>query len=206
MKNLLKIVLVICLMFAVTNMQAQIKFGPKVGLNLSTMTLKSSGISIDPKTHVGFNVGVISEITLAGKLALQPGIFYSAKGSKYTLGEESGTFSPSFVEIPVNVLYKIDVGGLKVFVNAGPYFAYGVGGKIKSGGESQDIKFGSTDSDDLKPLDIGLNIGAGVEISNIIISANYGLGLANLSPVTTDDTEMKIKVIGFSLGYLFGGK
>jgi hypothetical protein len=193
-------------MFAVTNMQAQIKFGPKVGLNLSTMTLKSSGVSFDPKTYVGFNAGVIAEISLPANLALQPGIFYSAKGSKFTFGEESGTISPSFIEIPVNVLYKFDVGGLKIFVNAGPYFAYGIGGKIKSGSESQDIEFGSAEKDDLKPLDIGLNVGAGVEISNIIISANYGLGLANLSPVTTNDTEMKIKVIGFSLGYLFGGK
>jgi hypothetical protein len=54
-------------MFAVTNMQAQIKFGPKVGLNLSTMTLKSGGVSYDPKTVVGFNVGVVSEITLFGQ-------------------------------------------------------------------------------------------------------------------------------------------
>jgi hypothetical protein len=45
-------------MFAVTNMQAQIKFGPEVGLNLSTMTFKSFGIAYDPKTLVGFNVGL----------------------------------------------------------------------------------------------------------------------------------------------------
>ena len=193
-------------MFAVTNMQAQIKFGPKVGLNLSTMTYKSFGIAYDPKTLVGFNFGVISEIPLSGNLVLQPCILYSAKGSKYSVLSEETTVSPSFLEIPVNVVYKFDLGAAKLFLNAGPFVAYGIGGKIKSGGDSEDIIFGKTEDDDLRPLDFGLNAGAGLEISNIAISVNYGLGLANLAPITTNDTEMKIKVIGFSVAYLFGGK
>lgn len=206
MKNFLKFALAIIFMFAVTNMQAQIKFGPKVGLNLSTMTFKSSGLSFDPKTLVGFNVGVISEISLTDNLFLQPGISYSAKGSKYTIFGEEATISPGFIEIPVNVAYKFDLGTAKLFLSAGPYVAYGIGGKIKSGGESNDIVFGTKESDDLRALDFGLNVGAGVEIANILLSANYGFGLANLAPVTTDDTEAKIKVIGFSVAYLFGGK
>ena len=206
MKNLLKFVLVICLMFAFSNMQAQIKFGLKAGLNLSTMTLKGLGISIDPKTLVGFNVGVVSEITLSGNLCLQPAVLYSAKGSKFSVMSEEFQISPSFIEIPVNVVYKFDLGVVKLFLNAGPYAAYGIGGKVESGGESVDIVFGTKETDDMKPLDFGINVGAGVEISNIIISANYGLGLANLSTVTTDDEEMKTKVIGFSIAYLFGGK
>jgi hypothetical protein len=210
MKNFLKFILVICLMFAFTNMQAQIKFGPKVGLNLSTMTMKIGSLSIDPKTVVGFHVGVISEIPLVGNLSLQPGILYSAKGSKWAESEEEILFSPSFIEIPVNVVYKFDLGAIKLLLNAGPNFAYGIGGKIKftsgSVSESQDIEFGSGSEKDMKPLDIGLNIGAGVEIANLIISANYGLGLANLAPENTDDKEMKINVIGISVAYLFGGK
>jgi hypothetical protein len=210
MKNILKFLLAICLMFAVTNMQAQIKFGPKVGLNLSTMTLKSGGVSYDPKTVVGFNVGVVSEITLSDNLSLQPAVLYSTKGSKYSITflqvAEEYEITPSFIEIPVNVVYKFDLGAAKLFLNAGPYVAYGIGGKIKGGGESDNIIFGTKESDDMKPLDFGLNVGAGVEIANLLISANYGLGLANLSPTTTDNTEMKIKVIGFSVAYLFGGK
>jgi hypothetical protein len=206
MKNLLKFVLTICLMLTVTDMQAQVRFGPTFGLNLSTMTAKSMGISLDPKTLVGFHVGVISEFNLAGKLFLQPAFLYSTKGSKYSVMESEATISPAFIEIPVNVVYKFDSGSMKFFLEAGPYFAYGIGGKEKSDNETTDIKFGSGESNDLKPFDFGLNLGAGVEIKNFFISAHYELGIANLAPVTTDNTEMKISVIGFSIGYLLGGK
>jgi hypothetical protein len=58
----------------------------------------------------------------------------------------------------------------------------------------------------MKPFDLGLNIGAGVEITKIIISANYGFGLTNLSPTTSNDEKMKTRVFGLSVAYLFGGK
>jgi hypothetical protein len=210
MKNSLKFAMLICLMVAVTNMQAQIKVGPTFGLNLSTMTLKTMGISMDPKTLVGFNVGVISEIPLSGNLSLQPAVLYSAKGSKYSITffevTEEAEISPSFLEIPVNALYKFDLGTLKLFLNAGPYLAYGIGGKTKSGGVSAEIRYGSGENNDMKRFDFGLNFGAGLDIKNFLISAHYGLGLANMAPITTENTESKIKVIEFSVGYLFGGK
>jgi hypothetical protein len=198
----------VCLIFSVTIMQAQIKFGPKAGLNLSTMTLKNSGIAVDPKTLVGFHVGVISEIPLKGNFVLQPALLYSSKGSKYSFGGEDMSISPGFIELPVNAVYKFDIGNMKLFLNAGPYFAYGISGKIKSGGESQSIEFGSDDNADMKPFDMGINFGAGLEIQNFLISLNYDLGLANLVPgvSSTDEADAKTRVIGISAGYFFGGK
>jgi hypothetical protein len=210
MKTTLKSLLVIIMMLAFTGLQAQVKFGPKVGMNLSTMTLKSSGISFDPKMLVGFHAGLISEIGLADNLKLQPGILYSSKGSKYeiTLFEETFDFSmaPAFIEVPVNLMYSFGPGDTKFNVFAGPYFAYGIGGKYKSDGESEDISFGTSEDDDMKPFDIGVNFGVGVNIKGFLISAQYGLGLANLTTEDTGDTEIKNQVIGISVGYLFGGK
>jgi len=197
-------------MFVFISLQAQVKFGPKAGVNLSTMTLKSSGISIDPTMLVGFHVGVISEISLSDNLKLQPGIFYSTKGSKYkvTILQQSfeSSVAPSYIDIPVNVMYYFGTGKAKISLFAGPYFAYGIGGKAKSGSESADIKFGSGDNDDMKPIDLGLNVGVGVNINGLLISAQYGLGLTNLVPSSTTEAEMKNKVIGISLAYLFGGE
>jgi len=193
-------------MFVFSNMQAQIKFGPKVGINLSTMTLSSSGISLDPTTLIGFHAGVVSEIPLIAGLSLQPGILYSSKGSKYSFMSEEGTISPGYVEVPVNVAYGIGSDALKFSIFAGPYVAYGLTGKYKSGGESEDIVFGTGEDDDMNPLDYGVNFGVGVNLKALVISAQYGLGLANLSPDTSGDTEIKNTVIGISLAYLFGGK
>jgi len=77
MKTTLKSLLMLLMMLAFTSLQAQFKFGPKAGMNLSTMTLKSSGISFDPKLLVGFHAGLVSEIGLTDNLKLQPGILYS---------------------------------------------------------------------------------------------------------------------------------
>jgi hypothetical protein len=206
MKSYLKSVLAVFLIFVCTNIEAQIKFGPKVGMNMSTMTMKTMGISLDPKTLIGFHIGAICEIALGDNFALQPGILYSSKGSKFQVSTESATISPSFVEVPVNAAYSFGPGDIKFSVFAGPYAAYGIGGKWESGGESSDISFGSGDNDDMKPFDFGLNFGVGANIQNFLISVQYGIGLANLSPDTSNDTEFKNKVIGISLAYLFGGK
>jgi len=206
MKNILKITLSIFCLFTFSQAYSQVKFGPKIGLNLSTMTLKSSGISLDPKTLVGFNVGVISEITLKENFILQPGIIYSTKGSKYSVTGTDMQIAPTYLEIPVNGVYKFGTGSLKAFLSAGPYFAFGIGGSYETPGESSDISYGSGDNDDLKPFDFGLNLGGGLEIDKFQISVQYGLGLTNLAPDPSNDNETKVRVIGISMAYLFGGK
>ena len=177
---------------------------------MSTIVLKSSGVSIDPKTAIGFHAGIISEITLTDNFILQPGILYSAKGSKYEIGYLGQSFAfsiaPSYIDIPVNLVYYYEAGAVKISVFTGPYFAYGIGGTTESLGQSSDINFGSEENDDMKPFDMGLNIGAGVKFSSLLISAQYGFGLTNLSNGSVSDTEMKNRVIGISLAYLFGGK
>jgi hypothetical protein len=206
MKKLSRLALLVCLMFFVASVQAQIKFGPKVGLNLSTMTLKNSGIAADPKTLVGFHVGVISDIPVKGNFSLQPALLYSGKGSKYSFAGEELSMSPSFIEIPVNAAYKFEVGSMNLYLNAGPYFAYGIGGKIKVAGETESIKFGDDDNADMKPFDAGITFGAALEISKFLISLNYELGLTNLVPGVDsgDDAEAKSKVFGISVAYFFG--
>jgi hypothetical protein len=207
MKNSLKLTFAICCIIIGVKSNAQISFGLKAGLNLSTMTDKLGGMSIDPKTLVGFNVGVISEITLKDNLFLQPGIFYSTKGSKYSLNNMNATVTPNYLDIPVNVLYKFGSGSTKFFIYAGPYIAFALSGKVTNMDNSTaDIHFGSGDKEDMRSTDFGLNFGAGVDISHFQISAQYGIGLENLAPVTTNGAEMKSTVIGISIGYLFRGK
>jgi hypothetical protein len=207
MKNFLKLAMVITLLFAFGNMQAQVRFGPKAGINLSKMTMKTMGLSVDPKFRPGFHVGVISDIPLVENLSLQPGLLFSTKGSNYDVDIFDFSMSPSFLEIPVNLAYSLGMDELNIILFAGPYAAYGIAGKAEVEGESEDISFGSGIEDDLKPLDFGLNFGVGLNISNFLISAQYGIGLANLGTDADEvDIEMKNSVIGISVAYLFGGE
>jgi hypothetical protein len=212
MKKVTKSLAIVLLLAIVSiSAQAQVKFGPRIGANFSTMTLKYSGLSIDPNSLVGINGGVQAEISL-GSFAIQPAFLFAMKGSKYDISsaDVSMKIAPSYIEVPVNIVYKIGAGPLHVLLLAGPYVSYGIGGKYKytSGSESyeESIKFGSGDDDDMKPLDAGINLGGGVEISHFQVQAQYGLGLINLAPTTENDAEQKNRVFSLSLIYLFGAK
>jgi hypothetical protein len=201
MKTTLRVLLTISFVLSISYTQAQIKFGPKLGLNLSTITLKTGGVSFDPTVVAGVNFGLVSEITLKNDFYLQPGILFSTKGSKYdALGDTK--FTTNNIEIPINALYKFNTGSVNLFTFAGPYVGFAVGGKINSGGVSTDLKFSGADKD-LNAFDFGLNFGAGIEINSFQISAQYGLGLANLAP---SNGTMKNGVLGVSVAHLFGGK
>ena len=213
MKKLIRLSAIVCFIVLTLNqIQAQVRFGPKVGVNFSSMTLKSSGIAIDPSNMIGFQAGVIAEISLGNNFALQPGFIYSAKGSSYSISgfDMDMEIKPNYIEVPVNAIFKIGAGPVNVLLMAGPYIGYGIGGKysVTSSGMTIDeaIKFGSGEDNDLKPLDIGANFGAGVEISRFQVAFQYGLGFSNLAAVTDNNTEQKNKVVAITLAYLFGVK
>ncbi len=201
---------------------AQTRFGIKGGFNVANLSIggsATSGTTTSP--IIGFNVGGFTEITIAGGFYFQSGVFVSTKGAKakqsvtilgQTISSES-TITPTYVEIPFNLGCAIGFGeNTKFHVLAGPYVAFGVGGKVKdANGKTENIKWGSEKAtltnnggSDLKSLDLGFNIGAGIEHNNLLFGLQYGLGLSNISP--QDNTTIKNNVFGISVGYVFGGK
>jgi hypothetical protein len=207
MKSYLKSSLAILLMVAFTDLQAQVIPGYIFGVNLSTITLNTKANSSDPETPVSIHFGGYLEIPLKGNLTFEPGLLFSAKGSNYKIDSVAYSLAPIYIEVPVIAVYSFGSDAIKISLFAGPYFACGVGGyKIEPGGELKNISYGSGKNNDLKPFDIGLNFGAGVNIKGLLISAQYGIGLTNIAPETIIDSEMKNKVIGISISSLFAGK
>lgn len=200
MEKYLKSVLAILFAGIFTEMHGQIKSEYVFGINLSTLTLKINGIGYDPETPVGVHLGRLFEIPLSGNFALQPSFLFSAKGADYEIDTLDVSIAPIYIEVPVNAFYSLGSGVVKVFLFAGPYFALGIGGyKIESGGELKYIRYGTGENHDLKPFDVGLNLGAGLNIRNFMISVQYGTGLTNISPAATFATDMKNKVIGITI-------
>jgi hypothetical protein len=207
MKSYLKPVFVIFLTFVFTVMTAQIKAGYIFGVNLSTITMNTKGLTSGPETPVSVHFGGSCEIPVTGNFTFDPGLLLSAKGSDYTIDTVEFSLSPIYLEIPVIAMYSFGSDEIKISLFAGPYFACGLGGyKIDQGGELQNISFGSSKNDDLKTFDFGFNFGAGINIKGLLISAQYGIGLVNISTEATPDSEMKNKVIGISISSLFAGK
>jgi hypothetical protein len=122
----------------------------------------------------------------------------------------------------VNLVLKTPTGPTRFFAGAGPYLAIGVAGKNKVKGSVLGNSFSSEEkiewsNDDpttvdfeegagfgiLKRFDYGLNGTVGIEASRIVLSANYGLGLAKLQSGSGsgDDNNNKHRVLSFSLGF-----
>jgi hypothetical protein len=207
----------ICLFAAVlflsvtTQSFAQLKFGAVAGLNFPSMSTKSLPSGVTKKTTVSFNLGGIAEYSLSDVYGLQSGLILSGKGLTIEQSPVKQSISPLYLEIPINAYYKLNVGNYKVHLFAGPYLAFGIGGRIETTGagssnKSADIKFGTATESDMKGTDLGLNIGAGMEVKNLLITLQYGMGLTNLDPQGASENEFKNNVLGLSVAYIFGAK
>ena len=206
MKKLLLSIIAVAALFI--SAQAQITFGPKVGLNLANVAGDNTE---DAEMKMGLQIGVVTDIAFSDALSLQTGVMFSQKGSK----DEFDRVNLNYLEIPINAVFGIDVGSNKLQFFAGPYLGIGLNGKISRDlfDEDTDIQFGNDimDVDDGKTpfnrFDIGLNAGVGYKINNIQIQANYGLGLSNLIPkFDSEASEDKISngVMQLSVAYFFG--
>jgi len=179
---------------------AQVKFGPKVGLNFSTMSMDGA----DEKMRTGYQIGMVFQGDIAPNVFVQPSILFSSKGSKYDNTDTKVV--ANYIDVPVNFGYRINLGGANLNLLAGPYLAYGVGGKITTDfilvTKDRSIKWGTDkNEDDFKPFDMGINLGGGVEFNSFQVSLQYGFGLLNINP--NSDITNKNGVLSLSAAFLF---
>lgn len=207
MKTFLKITAICAFVLFVFSAQAQVQFGVKAGLNLANGSAKFGGESQSSDMKMGLHIGAIVDLSLGESLALQPGLLFSMKGQQEDYEGVTVKTNINYLEVPINLMYKFDAGNMKIMAFAGPYLGYALSAKMKAEDEEMELNIGTDENeDDIKPLDLGLNIGAGVQFGGLQITANYGLGMANLLPGGDSDNYAKNRVIGISVAYLFGGK
>lgn len=187
---------------AVCSANAQDKtlsFGVRAGLNINSLSYSGSQTELDLKSRAGFHAGAVLDWNFASDFYLQPGVFFTTRGAKSEFSEPEFNYSltqkinASYLQIPVVVSYRLPVGqSLKIDFHAGPYFAFGLGGKVKfeenDGGEvtKWDYKVFKKSTDeqengDIKPFDMGLRFGAGVHIQKFYVGLEYDLGLSNIA-------------------------
>lgn len=199
------------------NPDSKIRPGIYGGVNLQNIYGKKyDGDRLENDLIFGYHAGVIVTIPLAADIYLQPGLALSAKGSKQEILENTFRITNlSYLEVPLNLLYRPQLGNGHILLGAGPYFAVGVFGNQKDksdGDEIGDLKVkfkNSTDTDYAyyKPLDIGGNILFGYEFySGIFVQLNAQLGLYKINPdfdISDDKTSKKNIGFGLSFGYRF---
>ncbi|MBV8391408.1 MAG: PorT family protein [Mucilaginibacter sp.] len=193
-------------------------FGFKAGVSLSNQSIKSFGTTTKSTYLLGFHAGAIFDINIldneTASWSIQPGLFYSNKGYQYNQALSNGNqtvqkpiegkIQMNYLELPLNILYKTEVTRtIKVYFGGGGYVGYGLSGTYAVQNQKSDISFTkSIDGYQYKNPDYGINAVIGTQLSkNVIIDANYSLGLNNLCYY--QGTTIHNRSMGLSVGYFF---
>jgi hypothetical protein len=109
----------------------------------------------------------------------------------------------NYLQVPLYALYYYQLPSKgSIFGGLGPYFAYGIGGKMKSTFNGQTTETKSFDkTTGFKPFDAGLSITAGYKIPNSFsFSLAYEIGLVNIDRNAFGD-ETKNRGISLNISY-----
>ena len=165
---------------------AQFKWGIKGGANISSIHFSDLPETFSTDNLTGFHIGPTIEL-----MAPFIGLGFDASILYSQTGMEIGTqkIKSDYLNVPVNLKWKIGIPAVKVFAAAGPYVGFRLGG-----GKIWDVL---SDQIESKSFSAGLNLGAGVElIQHLQISATYQLGL-------TDNYSVKqLKIDGKNRGWM----
>ena len=224
MKKISILMSIAVLISAAAMAQGKSSFGLRAGINFQNINGKDSdGDKLQNTLTTGFNAGVNAELPVGVDFYLQPGVLYSQKGAKlknyeYMGQVHNGTLKLSYVEIPVNLVYKPLLGNGRMLIGFGPYIGFGIGGKAEltnpPGDYNVEYKKDVTVSDlnntpfHYKPMDAGANILVGYEFSNnLSFQLNSQLGLAKINSTVsgsnTGEAAHRNTGFGLSLGYRF---
>src|ERR1700752_4667920 len=100
-----------------------ITFGVRAGVNFQNLTGKDfDGDKYENKLKTGFHIGANAEIPVATDFFVQPGLLFSTKGAKDKNLDDVKT-NLSYLELPVNFIYKPVLGEGKLILGFGPYAA-----------------------------------------------------------------------------------
>jgi hypothetical protein len=214
-----KLMLIGILMTGIISHAQKTSLGLRGGVNFYNITGKDmNGDKLENKLKTGFNLGLNADIPIGIDFYVQPGAIFSTKGSAKINGTENN-ITLTYIEVPVNLLYKPELGSGKLLLGFGPYVAFGVGGKLKfdNGNDDLPVKFQNKVSlaeliagENLyyKGLDAGANLLFGYEwVNGFSAQLNAGLGLVDITPEIENSTNGKTKGkntgFGISLGYRF---
>lgn len=194
---------------------SQISWNAKVGMNMSNLT----GLE-ENSMKVGFNIGVGMEYQFTEMWSIQPSLMFSTKGTKQDFSEDGYkdeyTYNPMYLELPIMAAARFAIAdNQNIVVKAGPYLAYGIGGKVKnswsdddeSGEDKYDIFKDVKDEDgDIvnaasKKFDFGIGVGVAYEINKFFVDLTGSFGLTKLSDgINAKGEKTSVKNMNFSIG------
>ncbi len=149
--------------------------------------LSGTGFDVPPENRMGFTVGVSMTTPLSRAVDLQLGGAYIQKGYKASadlLGETfDGDAKVDYFELTALARPSASMdGGMSFHMLGGPALGVSMGCSFTSGEGTEDC------SDGVTSLDLGVLVGAGVQMSSLRVDGAYTLGVMNVDE--TDDEQV----------------
>jgi hypothetical protein len=161
----MKYFMIAAALMAVSTAGAQLRFGVRGGVNVANATFDRDVFR--PNNITGFHLGPALDVGLGG-IGFDAAVLYSRKGFE----SEKGKVSNAFLDVPVNVKFKLGLPLVNPYVAAGPYIDICIAGDKTVDDAVRQIK--------TKSFGAGLNFGAGVELfSTLQLGLTYSLGLTD---------------------------
>lgn len=153
----------------------------------------------DGKASAGFQAGALARVSLAG-IYIQPELLYTQFKNEYDVNGQNLDVTKKRLDIPVNVGKRfLGIG----HIQAGPVFSYYFDDKLS-------VKdFTTAKQDD---FNVGMQIGAGVEVSKLLFDLRYEFGLGKVgSDILNRNngnngqyrTENRPQMLNLTVAYLF---
>ncbi len=150
----------------------------------------------DGKASAGFQAGALARVSLAG-IYIQPELLYTQFKNEYDVDGQNLDVTKKRLDIPVNVGKRfLGIG----HVQAGPVFSYYFDDKLS-------VKDFTTAKQD--EFNVGMQIGAGVEVSKLLFDLRYEFGLGKVGSDILNGkdgqyrTENRPQMLNLSVAYLF---
>lgn len=212
-KNLVLLLIAVCLS---SSAFAQITWNARLGMNMTNFTKID-----DAKMKIGYSISAGMDYAFTDMWSIQPSLVFNSKGAKNNVYRDNKkikeTYTPNYLDIPILAAAKFNLAeNTRFVVNAGPYFGFGLGGKLKVKAPDQPdasyklfTKAAGSDEAIMKRFDFGLQFGVGVEYGHLLANLTGMFGF--ISPFKdgyikdTNGDKISPKNIGFniSVGYRF---
>ena len=132
--------------------------------NIASSSLKDFSV-VDLNNYTGWHAGIGYQTASVGGFSFQPELLFNVKGTKIN-GSNDLKWKMSYIELPINIQWGIDLLVAKPFVFASPFVGYNIANK-QPGVSIFDASIKS------KPFEYGLGVGFGLNIFHIQLTAKY---------------------------------
>lgn len=203
-----KILLLAALLLSVSFANAQLNFGLKAGYNSSLTFENMSSVtnggydinSVQSEIWNNFHAGAFARIGLGKKLYFQPELLYSVQKKNYQVSfhdvaNNNVTLDKfaniSTVDVPLLVGFKVlDLKVANVRAFAGPKLRFNSGSSL----EFEKVSSGDFDmttiEKDMKEAQLGLEIGAGIDVLMFALDVRYNL-IGDLHTAKVGDVSLQ---------------